>query len=85
MTFDDPSSTLDVMAQVRAEWFNFGLYPPKSGDYAINADLFVEPLENAAFIAASPSFLTQVPEPEESLLGVGMLAAMGWVAKRRRD
>jgi hypothetical protein len=84
VTFDDPSSTLDVMAQVRAEWFNFGLYPPKSGDYAINADLFVEPLENAAFIAASPNFLTQVPEPEESL-GVGMAAAMGWIAKRRRD
>src|SRR6185295_16775581 len=68
VTFENPQTTLDLLVSVRTEWFDFFAYPRTGGEYAISADLRVDPLVGAAFTAPSPNFLTLVPEPEESLL-----------------
>ena len=51
VTFDAPTTTIDLLAQVRAEYFNFGLYDLTSGEYEIAANLLIGPLEGADYTA----------------------------------
>jgi len=80
VTLESPVTTIDLLAQIRAEWlFAYDL----GGQYQIDGDLRVDALGGASFSAPSPNFLTQVPEPQASLAGFTVFAALGRIARKR--
>jgi hypothetical protein len=85
VVYDNPPvTTLDLYAQVRAEYDDFFGFGLTHGEYEIQADLFVEPLDGADYTAGSPGFLSNVPESGRALSGAAALTVLSGISGRRR-